>query len=262
MTTITPKTRISALIKANPDAIEAIAAINEHFKKLRNPILRKILASRVTIAEAAKIGKVDIKVFFERLQPLGFIIQYGSAQKEEHAADQDSKIKYHRYLDVREDISSGADPFKKIMAAVAHLNANETLLLVNSFEPAPLIRILREKNFLISVFEISADEVHTYITKQEGIVLSGELPDSGEFDKVKQQFQEKMQWLDVRSLPMPQPMHAILAALKTLNEGNALFVYHKKVPVFLLPELRDRNFKYVYRLSEDGVNLIIYKEEK
>ncbi|MDX5436888.1 MAG: DUF1858 domain-containing protein, partial [Pontibacter sp.] len=53
---IAANTKISAILKANPDAIEAIAAINRHFEKLRNPLLRKILASRVTIADAARIG--------------------------------------------------------------------------------------------------------------------------------------------------------------------------------------------------------------
>ena len=65
-------TKISQLINANPAVIEAIASINRHFEKLRNPILRKILASRVTIADAAKIGGTTVQQFYEKLGPLGF----------------------------------------------------------------------------------------------------------------------------------------------------------------------------------------------
>jgi|GEM_PF-6123362 len=41
-------TKIAALLKANPDALEAIIGISPGFKKLRNPVLRKILAAKNT----------------------------------------------------------------------------------------------------------------------------------------------------------------------------------------------------------------------
>ncbi|RYY22155.1 MAG: DUF2249 domain-containing protein [Chitinophagaceae bacterium] len=165
------------------------------------------------------------------------------------------------YLDVRADILSGADPFQRITSEVSRLPVSETLLLVNSFEPVPLIRILREKDFNIFVLDIGVDEVHTYITRQKetsGVVDSSP---TGEFEKAKARFDEKMVQMDVRALPMPQPMHAILSALHSLEVGRALFVRHKKVPVFLLSELRDRQYSYVYRFVAEGVHLIIYKDE-
>ena len=71
---ISEKTKISALIKANPAAVEAIASISSHFEKLRNPLLRKILAPRVTIADAARMGNTSTQVFFDKLLPLGFVV--------------------------------------------------------------------------------------------------------------------------------------------------------------------------------------------
>lgn len=53
---INPQTKISALLKHNPDALEAIVALNSDFKKLRNPVLRKLMAGRTSIAMASKIG--------------------------------------------------------------------------------------------------------------------------------------------------------------------------------------------------------------
>lgn len=50
---INRQTKISAIIRHNSAAIEAI---NPHFNKLRNPILRKVLAPRVTVEDAALIG--------------------------------------------------------------------------------------------------------------------------------------------------------------------------------------------------------------
>jgi len=56
-------------------------------------------------------------------------------------------------------------------------------------------------------------------------------------------------------------MHTILEALETLPAEKALFVYHKRIPVFLLPELQERNLSYrVKEISETEVHLLIYKD--
>src|SRR5690606_8082030 len=69
---VTANTRISDLIKANKESIEAIAALAKPLEKLKNPILRKIMASRVTIGEAAKMGGCTVQDFQRVLTPLGF----------------------------------------------------------------------------------------------------------------------------------------------------------------------------------------------
>jgi uncharacterized protein (DUF2249 family) len=50
-------------------------------------------------------------------------------------------------VDVREDIRQGREPFEKIMAAVDRLQPDETLLLINSFEPRPLYRVMVRNGF-------------------------------------------------------------------------------------------------------------------
>src|SRR5688500_6775001 len=134
--TITSQTKISALIKANPAVIDAIASINAHFKKLHNPFLRKVLASRVTIAEAAKIGKVDIRLFFERLKPLGFDADESAGPGEAQPGSMNAAApEFDCRLDVRPDIDRGEDPFIKILDMLAKIEVGDTMLLVNSFEP-------------------------------------------------------------------------------------------------------------------------------
>ncbi|HRO41571.1 MAG TPA: DUF2249 domain-containing protein [Flavipsychrobacter sp.] len=260
MNIIDANTKISALIKANPKAIDAIASINDHFKKLYNPILRKILASRVTISEAAKIGKVDISVFFERLKPLGFEIDE-TVKTNIISGKVEKAIRYDKLLDVREDLASGKDPFKKIMEEVNNLGKDETLLLINSFEPIPLIRILNDRGYEAVVKTLEDEIVHTYITRSATSINNENALPATDFETILTRYQGKMQEIDVRALPMPQPMMTILKAIETLDADKALFVYHKKVPLFLLPELKDRNFSFAYKQVEDGVHLIIYKEQ-
>ncbi len=263
MLTISSRTKIAALIKENPASIDAIASINPHFKKLYNPILRKILASRVTIGEAAKIGKCSVEEFFEKLRPLGFLVNEPSmaTTKEESEQRELTGIAFHRELDVRADIAEGKDPFRKIMEQLDSLKTGETLLLINSFEPVPLIRIVQDRGYSAKVVIREEDEVYTYITRATAETKPATEPrqTDGAFDEIAKRYAGKMRRVDVRQLPMPQPMMTILSALEELPETEALYVVHKKLPMFLLPELKERGFEYVHQPTTSGVDLIIYK---
>lgn len=55
-------------------------------------------------------------------------------------------------------------------------------------------------------------------------------------------------------------MMTILEALDVLADDQALYVYHKRIPVFLLPELQERKFDYRIKKIGDGeVYLLIFK---
>ena len=69
---INANTKISRILKENPEALEAIVSITPKFEKLRNPLLRKLMASRTSIGMASEIAGLDLDEFFQKLQPLGF----------------------------------------------------------------------------------------------------------------------------------------------------------------------------------------------
>ena len=80
-----------------------------------------------------------------------------------------------------------------------------------------------------------------------------------DWDIIKNRFDLKTETVDVRAMEMPQPMITILAALDNLPMGNALLVFHKRIPVFLLPELVERNFEYrIKEISGTEVQLLIF----
>ncbi|MBA3899651.1 MAG: DUF1858 domain-containing protein [Bacteroidetes bacterium] len=164
---ITAQTKISELIKQNPAALEAIVSINKHFEKLRNPILRKIMASRVSIADAAKIGGCKVEAFYEKLAPLGFeTVNQVESQKAEPVITYKldiSSIPPERIkeLDVRAGIASGADPFLTIMKEIDLLKSGDVLIVINSFEPVPLIRILEKKGYDFRTEKPVPNEYHT-----------------------------------------------------------------------------------------------------
>src|SRR5690606_28086130 len=69
---ITEHTKISTLLKHHPDALDAIVSLSPDFKKLRNPVLRALMAKRTSIAMASKVGGCKPDDFFRILAPLGF----------------------------------------------------------------------------------------------------------------------------------------------------------------------------------------------
>lgn len=69
-----------------------------------------------------------------------------------------------------------------------------------------------------------------------------------------------MKEIDVRDLEMPLPMLSILEALDQLPADQALYVNHKRIPMFLLPELEDRRFDHrSWEVGEGDVKMLIFK---
>ena len=92
--------------------------------------------------------------------------------------------------------------------------------------------------------------------------IVSEMPISeGSFEEKLVSFGGNIKEIDVRHLEMPEPMVTILKELESLPENFVLFVIHKKVPQFLLPELKSRNYSWMHKDIEQGLtHILIYKE--
>lgn len=256
-------TKIDTLLSHNPEALEAIVALNKNFVKLKNPVLRKILAKRVNIATAAKIGGVSVDAFFKALEPIGFQVETVSntkkfAMTQEQNISQEAK-KNAITLDVRPILDGGVDPFETIVAQLKKMNPGQVLLIINTFKPVPLISVLGEKNYVIDAVQNEDKLFYTYFQVPEKVVEEQPAqPQFSNFETVETMFEGKMVEIDVRELEMPEPMITILDQLGTLPEGHCLYVHHKKVPQFLLPELKKRDFIHVEKTIDEGdVKMII-----
>ncbi len=274
MTTVNFNTKISALIKANPKSIDTIAALAKPLEKLKNPILRKIMASRVTIAEAAKIGGCKTDDFKKALEPLGF--QFEATVVEENTKEQKSipdwltaaKSEAIEYFDVRQIIESGADPLKQILHHFKEIPGGNVLCIINSFIPTPLIHLLKkEKAEDCFVKEISSNEYHAYFLKKEKVsqVAAGSnnviMDDAAAFETIRKSFGEKIEETDVRAMEMPGPMQTILERLQTLPIGYALYIHHKRIPVYLLEELSDKNWQiHIHTIEEGNIKMLIFNK--
>lgn len=259
--TINNDSKISEIIKADSRAVDALVTLNPFFKKLKNPILRKVLGARATVADAAKIGNCSSELILSTLGGIGFEVDLTGeiAGAKLETIGEYSTREYDQVFDARPLLATGNDPFQQIMEQLKSIRAGQTLLLINSFEPAPLIKILASRRYVISVLRKAPDLVETYITAGDEIGDEpGERQTGGDFGALLETFAGRLETIDVRGLEMPRPMITILEQLEKLAEGQALYVHHKKIPVYLLPELTERHFKFSWQAAGEGIDLIIY----
>lgn len=267
---ITPNTKIAAILKSHPDALDAIVSITPKFERLRNPLLRKLMAGRTSIAMAAKISGCGLQVFYEKLLPLGFEVDTHEEEEAEkphpvpaflHSVKDDQVV----VLDVRPEIESGRDPLKMILDAVKKIPAGGALKIINSFEPTPLIHLLKKQGFESFVDKADQDAIETWFFKEGAAapeIVVNESGNSSDWDSIFEIYSGKMVDVDVRALQMPLPMHTILEALDVLPKDKALFVFHKRIPVFLLPELKERGFDFrIKEISDGEVRLLIFMQQ-
>ena len=270
---INGNTKVSKVIKENKEAIEAIASLNPHFTKLRNPVLRRLLAPRVTLAEAAKIGKCEVQEMLDKLVSIGFELDSNGVSEEvtNHVSQDNTKKEFLEgqkitSLDVRPLLAKGEDPFTILQKSLKNLEANEALEVLIDFEPIPLIRIQEKKGF-ITLTVVQDGVYHTYFkaggkvkeettSSSDAIITVSQL----EYDELVNTFPGEIITLDVRNLEMPEPLVRILEAVENLDEDTGLKIFHKKIPQHLLPELEEKNLStFICPIAEGNVMLFIIK---
>src|SRR5690625_3775452 len=166
-------TKISTLLKHHKDSLQAIVHLSPAFNKLRNAAVRTLMAGRTSLAMASKSGGCAPDDLFEVLEKLGF-------EKEDNKVelkDEFQKNPMPDYLkvlsenqkeifDVREILTDGKDPLREIQQKLKHLKAGHALIIVNSFEPVPLIQLMLKQGFHVFVDKINEERFETYFYKE------------------------------------------------------------------------------------------------
>lgn len=168
-------------------------------------------------------------------------------------------------MDVRSTIAAGSDPFNDIQEVLKTLPEDGILLIINSFEPIPLINHLKDKGFISKTERPEPGIVHCYLWKtgtNEEVLPKAEENSMSDFKSVVTSFGDKLVTIDVRHLEMPEPMVIILQEIEKLPSEHALFVHHKRIPQFLIPELQKRDFTILnHEIDEINMDLILFKNK-
>jgi hypothetical protein len=125
---------------------------------------------------------------------------------------------------------------------------------------------MENKGFQSWTRQVAPDEYHTFFKKNLSVISevktekNSDIDSADSFDLKVIGFGSNIKEIDVRGLEMPEPMVTILNAIADLPEDHALFVHHKKIPQFLLPELKNRGFDWLTKkVSDTYVHMLIYK---
>jgi len=259
--------KISKILDENEKAIDTIASVNKNFTKLQNPFLRKLFAPRVSIKDAAKIGGTSSNEILKKLEAIGFKVEYSEKNEDHKIKERENTMKKDKVvtLDVRPILDTGTDPYHAIMDTLKTMNNDESLLIINTFEPVPLLNKLKSKGYTYEVERPDEKTVHTFLTKTEDFEEETkeevELGENPTFEQMEEKYKGKMHEIDVRDLEMPLPMVTILQEIEKIEEDEVLYVHHKRLPQYLLPELETRGWVYVNKeVDNDNMKFIIYKK--
>lgn len=266
---ITKDMKISKVLASYPQTLGVLIKASPHFKKLENRILRKALAGRVTVEQAASIAGVDLySLLYELNKSINNFVEpiktLSEEMNNEETVKQKPEIlekinidKIHK-LDGRPIIESGKDPFQDIMAVVKELKGDEILLIINSFEPIPLYSVLGKKGFEHWT-EKENDSFKIYFYKERKIV-QGESSQKQKSTSNEVDYKNVIE-LDVRELVPPEPMVKILETLSKVDENTVLLVHHHREPMMLYPKLEERGYDAVAnKIEENYFKVVITKK--
>jgi uncharacterized protein (DUF2249 family) len=250
---------VARLLDEHPKLIEVLASYHPHFKQLRNRLLRRVMAPRVTVAQAARMAGVPVDELLDVLRRA-----VGEAPHPAHSPEERGREGFEASspfqgegrdrvpLDVREDIRRGEEPFARIMAAVKALAADQALVLRVPFEPIPLYDVLGKRGFVHWTERHAADDwsVSFYRTVA---------PPAAQTTPAAMSPARGRTVLDVRGLEPPQPMLRVLQEVDRLGPGATLEVHHDRRPMFLYPQLDERGFTHETDESQPGLVRILIR---
>ena len=179
---VTAEMKVKDALEINELMLDAFVWLAPEFERLRNPTLRKAMANRVTIEQAARVAKIPLT---EALYVLN--LAAGESAEQLHSEfdflpvsafecapdnppykpreliglkDDDSRV---RFVDVMPHASRCEDPLPIIMRNMLALRSdNEVLLVRHQFDPVPLRDLLARRGYASWAEERSPDNWYIY----------------------------------------------------------------------------------------------------
>lgn len=145
--TIGPETRLKEALDLDPRVVDYVVSLNPHdFERLHNPLMRRLMAPRITLLRVAAMAEVRVSELLEGVATLG-----GIAVKHEHrqqSLPQSPKDAppwvsgtgpaNARTVDLLPvDDNLDADPMPLVMREIKALSPGRMLLIKHRWEPQP-----------------------------------------------------------------------------------------------------------------------------
>lgn len=264
--------KISEVLRQHPELIDVLVDLSPAFRKLRNPMLRRVQTRLVTVAQAASIAGLDPAELTRTLNQAAGITptpekampSNGTSAPDRTSAEAPAWVEtapVAAELDVRPMLERGEEPFRAIMAASREVPPGAVLRLIASFEPLPLFDAMARKGFAHWAIRRGDDlwEVRFFNGKAHASSEPETPPDATpDVDWDAEPTAEVT--IDVSELVPPEPMVKILQALETLPDDSRLLVHHVRRPMHLYDRLDEMGYAHETReLGPGQVEVMIQK---
>jgi len=167
---ITPDSKVAALLDSYPELEDDLIAMAPPFTKLKNPILRRSVAKIASLRQAAAVGGLDVEEMVNTLrakagqEPLTIdtsragVSSYFSAQPDWY-----DPARVMASID-GSTVDPNTMPLKPLLNRARRLVEGEIVELITTFLPAPGIDVMQKKGYLVWVNQ-QGDIFRTYFTK-------------------------------------------------------------------------------------------------
>jgi hypothetical protein len=163
-------------------------------------------------------------------------------------------------VDVRPLLAQGEDPFMALMERAAVVEMGGTLVVDAPFNPSPLRRMLAGRGFSSYGRRLAQGHWRVYFHLDGGADWEGEAEvDVGPEGALTWREEDGLH-IDVRKLPPPTPLVAILRLVDTLaRDPCTVVVHHDRHPQLLAPELAERGW-HITKVTEEFANIRLWLE--
>ncbi|MFA6209799.1 MAG: hypothetical protein WCT03_18175 [Candidatus Obscuribacterales bacterium] len=176
-------TRLSEALKASPAILEYVISLNPHdFARLRNPLLNKVMPTRITLRRLANMVGLAESDFVAKINELAGLP--GSAKEHDiitsgpqvslpvssvNAPDwmNDIDLDKIEWVDVTPIDAVLGDPMPPINIAVNTAKPGEVVAIKHMWEPQPLYDIWAARDFQFWAKQINDDLWHVFVFKPQ-----------------------------------------------------------------------------------------------
>lgn len=168
-------------------------------------------------------------------------------------------------VDVREQLRAGKEPFSDIMAAAETCAVGDTLVLLATFKPVPLIMLLKGHGFEGEATKLGKGDWRVDFRRVRGPKREAAAPSPGgpvgpqastsaatPEPAAESPDRPEDIFLDNRGLEPPEPMVRTLEAVYKLLPKQRIVGEFDRTPMFLLPKLDDMGYRYTVEPRGDG----------
>ena len=140
---ITPEMRVGDLLAAYPELEPVLVAQAPAFANLKNPVLRRTVARVASLAQAARVGGLEVRALVQALRA---------------AAGEDASP-------VAGSTPVAEHPLGVVTQKAMELRGAAILALDSGFLPAPLIDAFRSRGYEVEAFETAPSRYRTCVRK-------------------------------------------------------------------------------------------------